>query len=351
MEFYLPKHRSELSDRENTVLRAVVQLFVLNASPVGSRMLARYIENELSLSAASIRNIMADLEAGGFITHPHTSAGRMPTDRGYRVYVDSLMHLERLSQQETMIVDELASRPRDTILKDASRLLSSLSSALAVVRVPKFTDIIVQKVELVPLTSDRLLVVVALESELVKTITLETGSLPDVRTISLVAQKINERLSGKPLRLIGELFSDVIPEGVSHDHSLLRLFVEHVERLAFVDDQSDVHLAGTQQLLSNPEFEQPQRMRSVIELLESEDVIVHMVDTIPDSEGIAVRIGNELRQEQLTEYSMVSTTYRIGTAKGSISLIGPKRMNYSKLMSLVHTVGDVLSTTLHNDIP
>lgn len=350
MSIYVPATGRELSHREKTVLRAIVQLFVLNASPVGSRMLARYIEDELALSAASIRNVMADLEDWGFITHPHTSAGRMPTDQGYRTYVDSLMGTETLSHQESKVVDELALRPRETILRDTSILLGTLSRALAVVRVPRFTDIIVNKVELFPISSNRLLVVLALESDIVRTVTMETGSILDPGALEAVSRQINEKMSGRPLRVIGEALGDF--GNVSNgERTLLRLFVEHVDRLTTVDEQNDVHLAGARQLLSHPEFEHPERMRSIIELLENEDIIVHMVDGIQDNVGVQVRIGNELHSEQLHDYSLITTTYRIGHANGSISLIGPKRMNYSKLMSLVHTVGNVLSSSLHSDIP
>lgn len=351
MDLFVPTPNEELSERESIILRAVVQLFVLNASPVGSRNLSRHLERDLNLSAATIRNVMADLEAWGYVTHPHTSAGRMPTDLGYRTYVDSLMQLEKLSRQESKIVDTLTLRPRETLLRDTSRILGSLSKALAIVRVPRFTEIIVRKVELLSLSSERLLVVLALESDLVHTITLETSSVPAAEQLDVVTRQINERLSGRPLRDLSELFQDLTEADPSAQPSLLRLFVEHVERLAISDDTADVHVSGAQQLLQNPEFVDPQRMRSVIELMENEDVIVHVVDSLQKDSGLSVRIGNEIHNEHLAEYSMVSTTYRVGAASGSISLIGPKRMNYSKLMALVQTVGHVLSTTLHSDIP
>jgi heat-inducible transcriptional repressor len=351
MALYVPDHNADLSDRERTILRAVVQLFILNASPVGSRILSRHLEHDLKLSPATIRNVMADLEDWGFISHPHTSAGRMPTDKGYRVYVDSLMQLEELSAPESKLVDELALRPRETILRDASRILGSLAKALAVVSVPRFAEIIVRKVELFPLSSERLLVVVALESDLVRTITLETGTLPEGGSLDQVASHINERLSGKPIRRITDVFPELNVAHESREPSLLRLFVEHMERLTLSEETTDIHMAGAQQLLQHPEFGNPEGMRSVIELMDNEDVIVHLVDAVPDSTDVSVRIGNELQNEQFSEYSMIATTYRVGSASGSIALIGPKRMQYSKLMALVHTVGHVLSRSLHNDLP
>ncbi len=340
----------ELNDRARTILRAVIQLFILNASPVGSRMLSRYLERELKLSAATIRNVMSDLEEQGYITHPHTSAGRMPTDKGYRLYVDTMLQLEGLTRRDSKIMDDLAQRPRETMLRDASRILGSLAKALAVVKLPRFTEIIVRKVELVPLSADRLLIVVALESDLVRTITLETSDLLESLDLDSLTRHINERLSGKPLRNLLDVFPEVQQEA-NQERSLLRLFVEHMEHLSTTVEPSSLHVAGAQELLSHPEFGSPDGMRSVIELMSNEDVIVHVVDSLQADDGVAVRIGNELQNDQLADYSLVATTYRIGHATGSIALIGPKRMQYSRLMALVRTVGDVVSNRLHDDLP
>lgn len=350
MSLLVPFER-ELTDREKTILRAVIQLFILNASPIGSRMLSRYVEQELKLSAATIRNVMSDLEDLGYITHPHTSAGRMPTDKGYRLYVDSLMQYESISTGDQKLVDELVTRPRDTILKDASRILGMLAKALAIVKVPRFSDIVVRRIDLFPLSSEKYLVVLALESDLVKTVTLETPSQLTNADLNTVVRFLNERLSGKSLRVVGDILSDIPIDVTESDKLLLRLFVEQADKLTLTDDAADVHVAGAPHLLQHPEFENPDRMRSVIELMENEDVIIHVVDTAPSVEGVTVRIGNELQHDQFSDYSLIATTYRLGTTSGSIALIGPKRMHYSRLMALVQTVGSVLSTKLDHNVP
>lgn len=341
---YLPQQREDLSDRERTILQAIVQLFILHASPVGSRVVSKFLEREMKLSPATIRNIMSDLEELGYIAHPHTSAGRMPTDKGYRFYVDTLMDVEHLPHQDTAILGELVHRPKELLFRDASKILSSLSHHLAVVRIPRFGDVVVRHVEILQLSSERLLVVLSLESDIVQTITMETASMPASGTVDEVKRLINERLVGRPLRMLSEIF----PEAQRDDHgstpSLVRLFVEHVERLGNVGTGTSVHVAGAQQLLTLPEFEDPDRMRSVIELIENEDVIIHLVDSAAQ-DGLNVRIGNELENEQFTDYSLVTTTYRVGSATGSVSLIGPKRMQYSRMMSLVQMVSNVLNTS------
>ncbi len=341
---YFPQQQHELNDRERTILQAVVQLFILHASPVGSRIVSKFLEREMKLSPATIRNIMADLEDHGYIAHPHTSAGRMPTDKGYRFYVDALMDVDHLPHQDTAILGELAQRPKELLLKDASKILSSLSHHLAVVRIPRFGDVLVRHVEILPLSSERLVVILSLESDIVQTITMETSSLPTAGTVDEVKRLINERLVGRPLHALSEIFPEVHRDDQGATPSLVRLFVEHVERLGTIGTGTSVHVAGAQQLLTLPEFEDPGRMRSVIELIEDEDVIIHLVDSATQ-DGLSVRIGNELAHEQFTDYSVVTTTYRVGSAKGSVSLIGPKRMQYSRMMSLVQMVSNVINTS------
>lgn len=342
-----------LSDREQSILRAVVQLFILHAVPVGSRVVSRYLEREMQLSPATIRNVMSDLEDAGYITHPHTSAGRMPTDKGYRLYVDSLMKIEGLPSEEThAVIANLLVTPRETVVREATRMLGSLSHHLALIELPQLRDAAVQKVDILRLTSDRLLVVISLESDIVRTVSLEwTGTLADA-SLDDVTRLINERLSGRPLSLLATLFPDVsalnadASSAYSGSNGLVRLFVEQVGRLGMSTEGSTLLMAGTQNLLTLPEFEDPARMRSVIELVENEDVIVHVLGSARDDQGVSVRIGNELLSEQLQDYSLVSTTYRIGPASGSVGLIGPKRMDYSRMISLVQMVSTVLSKTL-----
>ena len=351
---YVPSSDRELNERERTILQAIVHLFVLHANPVGSRIISKYLERMMRMSPATVRNVMADLEDLGYITHPHTSAGRMPTDKGYRTYVDTLIELERLPMEETHIVGKLAMSPRENVMRDASRILGSLSHHLAIVRLPQFRDILVTRVEMIPLSTERVLIVLALESDIVRTVTVESTHVPEPDTIHEVTRLINERLAGRPLRALTEIFPEILTEN-DKTPSLVRLFVEHVEKLQDISTGSTVHVAGVPNMLTHPEFIDPDKVRSVIELMENEDVIIHLVDsaTNPDGltvpEGISVRIGNELEHDELNEYSLVATTYRIGAATGSVGLIGPKRMQYSRMMSLVQLVSNALSTQLDTD--
>ena len=340
-------HDRELNDREKSILRSIVQSYILTATPVGSRFLSKTSE-EFTLSPATIRNVMADLEEMQFISHPHISAGRVPTDKGYRCYVDTLMDVQALPEQERHVVKEqLTALSQEQALKDASKILGALSHCLAIVELPQMSDIIIKRVHLLPLSSDRLLIAMELESNIVRTVTLETDLSVDSSALDQTAEFINSRISGKSIRFVREHLVEMMMEGVKGHHNLLRLFIDSVDTLLNPHALNDekVHIAGAQHLLEYPEFDSPNQLRGVIELVENEDVIIHLLDQREEKNDNSVQIviGNEMKEQRLIEYSMVMGSYSIKGAYGSIGLIGPKRMNYAKMVSLVKYMGQVLS--------
>ena len=335
----------ELNDREKEILRKIIQLYILKASPIGSRTLAKYIEQDFRLSPATIRNVMADLEELEYISHPHTSAGRIPTDKGYRFYVDSLNGIVNLNENDIIsAASGLATGDSETVLRGASRLLGMLSKYLGWVKIPNIIECCVQKIEIIPISSSRIVVVIALDSNIVRTVSLEADFELDSRFIRDITQFINDKISGRTLSFIKDNFADMIKDFSGSDMPVLRLFTESLDKI-FADQsaQDRVLMAGTQNLLGHPEFETPESVRSVIELVENEDIVIHLLDKIEDPQGIKVLIGHEMQNDIMNDYSLVLTNYSIGSAIGTIGLIGPKRMNYPKMISIVKTVADLLS--------
>jgi len=347
---FLPLHHRdrELTEREKDILRAIIQMYILSAEPVGSRFLSKYLEEHYKLSPATIRNIMGDLEDMGFIGHPHTSAGRIPTDRGYRMYVDSLMKTEGITNQiASFVQSNLHSASRESVLRDASKVLSSLSHYLGIVVLPNLSDVILKRLRLIALSSTRLLVVVELESDIVRTVTLESNFQLDYEALDEISRLLNEKITGRPISFLRDNFSTIIRDRIpEEDNAYLRLFVNSVETL-FSDynaPEDVVHIAGTQNLLEYPEFETKERVKGVIELIENEDLIVHILDRQEINEtGTYVMIGSEMGTEMLNEYSVIVSHYKFGDAKGSLGIIGPRRMNYSKLIPLLTHVAQTLS--------
>jgi heat-inducible transcriptional repressor len=340
----LPKSNTnrELTEREKEILRRIIHLYILKATPVGSRTLSKFIQQELS--AATIRNVMADLEEMEFISHPHTSAGRIPTDKGYRFYVDSLGELESLSRQELLTLEKTLSNS-EMVYKDASKILGLLSSYLSIVAIPQLIDLKVIRIELIMLSSSRLLIVIALDSNFVKTLTLETGFSIEHRQLDQISSYINEKVSGKPLKFIRDNFSEILKDYRHKDTPLMRLFVDSIDNILDIKNiKENIHIAGTPNLLEYPEFGNPERIKGVIELLENEDIIIHLLEKQEESgKNVNVLIGSEIQNELLDDYALVISNYRIGQARGSIGIIGPKRMPYSKMISLVSHVSEFLS--------
>lgn len=344
----IPKERAEreLNEREKAILRTIIHLYILNAAPVGSRVLAKYLERDMRLSPATVRNVMAELEELEYISHPHTSAGRFPTDKGYRFYVDSLMDAENLNESEILAVrSKLVTGSPEEVLRDASRVLGMISRCLGLVEIPHLKDLVVRRIELICMSSTRMLAVIALDSDIVRTVSLESTFEMDYRHLEEISAFINERVSGRPLKYLRDNFREMLADSELADTPLIRLFIESVDKLFDNRPFSErIHIAGTQNLLQHPEFEDLDKVKGIIELVENEDVIIHLLDKYESfDKNIQVLIGREMENDVLQDYSMVVSTYRMGSAAGSIGLIGPKRMNYSKMITLVGYVSRIIS--------
>ena len=341
------KRTEELNDRERGILRHIVHNYILTAIPVGSRYISKRIEAQLS--PATIRNVMADLEDEGFLSHPHTSAGRVPTDLGYRYYVDYLMEVEQLTEAEKRAIqDQLDKTPDPTeLLRETSRLLGKISKQLSVVSSPHFSSGTFEKIELIPITSSRLLVVISIRSGLVRTIMLEVGL--DVRreVLDRVGSLLNERLSGLTLQQIRESFPERVRDVQDEQTGLVRLFIDSVDEMFTDVHDEKVHIAGTQNIIEQPEFGDPKNFRSVIELIENQDMIVHLLEKHEGSDkNFVITIGSENDESRAQDYSVVTATYNIEGITGRVGLIGPKRMNYSKLVPLVDHVAKTIARML-----
>ncbi len=337
----------ELTERESEILRQIVQFYILKATPIGSRALSKFIEDEFKLSPATLRNVMSDLEELEYINHPHTSAGRVPTDKGYRYYVDTITKIEKLNKKEILTVqDTLIQENIESVFKNASKILGMLSKYLGVVQFPNIRELLVQKIELIHLSGSKILVVVALESNIVRTVTIEAAFDTEIEMLDHISRYINERISGKSLSYIRENFNDIISDFNLKNIPLVRLFTDSVDQIFSRERHKErVVITGTQNLLNYPEFEDLNSVKGVIELVENEDVIIHLLEQFEDISGVKVLIGKEMNHEVLQGYSLIKSSYKIGTLTGSIGLIGPKRMNYSKMIALVQCVSDILSNS------
>ena len=340
----------DLNDREKTILRSIVQQFILTASPVGSRNITKKFD--VGVSPATVRNIMSDLEDSGFINHPHTSAGRIPTDKGYRYYVDALMEIQKLKNSDKGIIDkslEQNTLETDEILKIASRLLSGITKQIACVTYPKLDNGILSRIQLVPLSSTRLLVVVSIKSGMVKTMTLEFESEVENSKLQKVEALLNERLNGLTFQEIRKTFKERFFDIGDTEKPIIRLFIDSVDKI-FKDQitEEKVVITGATNVIQQPEFDDPGKFQSVIELIEDKDIIIHIMDKkkSESTNSVLISIGSENEDEKFNEYSLITKEYNFGGTSGTVGIIGPKRMEYSKVVAIVSYLGDMLSEVL-----
>ncbi len=344
----------KLNDREKNVLRYIIQQFILTASPVGSRNIAK--KYDIGVSPATVRNIMSDLEESGFINHPHTSAGRIPTDKGYRFYVDSLMNIQKLRNREKELIEKsfVNDKPdTDEMVKLAGKLLSSITRQLACVSYPNLDSGIFEKLQIVSISSTRIMVVISIKSGLVKTITLEMDSEIKESQLESVQILLNERLSGLTFREIRDTFSDRFRDVDENQKPVIRLFIDSVDKIFKDEIKSDrVIVTGAKNIIHHPEFENPENFQSVIEMIEDKDIIIHIMEKSGENatDDIYISIGSENKEKKLQDYSFISKEYRFGETQGTLGIIGPKRMEYSKIVAIVDYMAKMLSEYLTNPI-
>ncbi|HVH68558.1 MAG TPA: heat-inducible transcriptional repressor HrcA [Gemmatimonadales bacterium] len=339
-----------LTERERQVLEAVIETYVASAEPAGSRTIARKFG---TLSAATIRNTMSDLEAKGYLYHPHTSAGRIPTDLAYRVYVNSLMRPSTVSARESHQIREELAEPSavDQILERAAQVLGVLTKELGVAVGPSFEDAVLERIELLQAGSERLLLVLTLKSGVVRSIFVEVPSHMAPDAVGNVALVLNDRLAGLTLREIRatlpERLRDAAPDAGARE--LLNIFIQEAEDLFEIPvpagSAGSVLLGSAQLLAGQPEFSTKERFQGLLEVTERRDVLREALAS-RRSQGLTITIGSEHQDPTLAPFTLVTASYRLGPFAGVIGVMGPTRMPYDKIVALVeHTsrlVGELL---------
>jgi heat-inducible transcriptional repressor len=338
-----------LTNREKEVLKFIVENFIKSAVPVGSRAVSK--QSDLSLSSATIRNVMSDLEEKELIKTPHTSAGRMPTDKGYRYYVNTLMNKAELKSNEINIIknqiqESLLSKLDDEdFLSETSRILGRITHQLAVVTQPFLSSGILEKIEVISLSSTKLLVIISIKSGYVKTLVLEIDSEIQRSKLERLTLFLNEHLSGIKLIQIRESLGDLLKNFNENEPELLQLFINSVDKIFSEEEKGgNVFIGGAGEVIMQPEFGDPKNFKNIVNLSEDKNLVLHIFqNTEENDEEVSIKIGSENLDKKLKDYSIVCSTYRFGDLKGKIGVIGPKRMNYAKIVSLMEYVSKLIS--------
>jgi heat-inducible transcriptional repressor len=347
----------ELTNRERRVLDAVIRIYVETAEPAGSRTLSQ--RSGLGVSPATIRNTMSDLEAKGFLFHPHTSAGRIPTHKAYRMYVDRLLASAMPAVAESdRLVEHLgaapgwraAASPIETILRRAAQTLGILTQELGVALGPRLGDSTLRSLDLVRVSSDRLLMVLTLEGGVMRTVFVEVpGDIADI-ALTEVTTVLNERLAGLTLEQIRTSLAERLRDSSQTlaTSELLNIFVQEAESLfdAALPSEMSVVLGQPSLLAEQPEFAGADRMRRLIELTERPQALAEALRKPGGAPGVSITIGAEHSDPRLDEFTVVTAEYKAGSLTGVIGVIGPTRMPYDKVISLVTHTSRLLTDLL-----
>ncbi|MFY9610435.1 MAG: heat-inducible transcriptional repressor HrcA [Blastocatellia bacterium] len=333
----------KFDDRKREILAAIVRAHVATGQPVGSFALAQ--QSSERLSSATIRNICAELEEEGFLTHPHTSAGRMPTDKGYRYYVDNSVATARLSRTdaariEERLLDEDSLASPDLLMERTSLLLSQLSNHVGIVVSPSITRDILHHVEFLKLPDSRILVITVSSGGRVQDRMIRVDEEFTQDELNSTGRYLAENFSGWTLAEIrDELLLRMTEEKALYD-KFLRNAVMLCSKSLQDGDQPDVFIEGASNIISKIDFADTERMRALFKMFEEKSRIVKILNECIQSaerEAVAVRIGSENKFLDLSDCTVIASPcfYSGGGSAGSIGVVGPTRLEYDRLISIV----------------
>ncbi len=339
----------DLDDRAGEILKSVIQAHVLTGEPIGSRTLSRGAG--LDLSPATIRNVMSDLEERGLLSQPHASAGRVPTDLAYRVYVDRLMSPPSIDAGSAHAIDEALGRNRGEIpelLGEAARQLSLVSQHVGVVLAPDMRRIVVEHLEFVRLDGRRVVAILVDRAGVVHNRILDVSDPFDQPDLDRIGQELSRRFAGQTLPSIREeIARELSEERAAYDLRRAKLLALGRDALAIDEAATEVLVEGASNLVGAPEFNDLPRTKELLRTLEQKGRLVGLLETVLTGQGVQVVIGHENPVSSLSDLSVVATTYRAGDrVLGTVGVVGPTRMEYARTIALVDHLAHVLTRFL-----
>ena len=338
-----------LTERSRQILEAIIEDYIKTAEPVGSRSVTR--RHGLSLSPATVRNVMSDLEELGFLASPHTSAGRVPTDKAFRFYVDSLLQVRAIDEeQRDEIRRHYRSQGRDVgeILKETSRILSSISHYIGIVVAPRFTANFFRQIEFVKLCGRRILAILVSESGVVQNRIVEANEEIPAEDLVRMSNYLNNLLQGLTISEVKtRIFQEMESDKVRYDELMSRALKLSEQTLDEPD--AEVFIEGQVNILEQPEFADVGRMKEIFRAFEEKGQLITLLDRCMDAERVNIFIGAENFLHRMTHMSVITAPYVSGrNTLGVLGVIGPTRMGYDRVIPIVDYTARMLSEILGN---
>ena len=338
----------ELDERKIKILQAIIQNYMETGEPVGSRTISKY--SDLKLSSATIRNEMSDLEEMGYIIQPHTSAGRIPSDKGYRLYVDRLIQEK---DQEVTEFKELMIRRTDRmeqVLKQIVKVLATNTNYAALISTPQYHRNKLKFIQLSRVDENQILAVIVAEGNIIRNKLLPVGEALDEETLLKLNILLNTVLNGKTVEEINLQMISGMKEQAGIHSNLISDVVDAVAEVIHADEGMEIYTGGATNIFRYPELSDNGKASELIKTLEEKQNLVELVNETLNSEdkGIHVYIGNETPVQSMKDCSVVTATYEIGQGlQGTVGIIGPKRMDYENVMNALKTMMEQLDEVFH----
>jgi heat-inducible transcriptional repressor len=336
-----------LSPRGKQILEAIIEDYIATAEPVGSRTVTR--RHPFSLSPATVRNVMADLEDLGFLTSPHTSAGRIPTDKAYRFYVNSLLAVKTIGrdeQEEIVRCCSLAGRDIGEVLKETSRLLSATSHYMGIVMAPRFDANVFRQMEFVKLGSRRILAIMVSQNGTVQNRIIEAAEEVSGNDLLRMSNYLNDLLKGLTIAQVrSRLLEELQSEKARYDSLMARALALSAQTLN--EESAEVFIEGQVNILEQPEFSDVAKMKDIFRTFEKKNAMLELLDRAMAAEGVQIFIGAESHLSGMPGMSLITSTYMTGkNTLGVLGVIGPTRMGYAKVIPIVDYTAKLVSRLL-----
>ncbi len=331
-------------NRKFEILRYVIRDYIETGEAVGSRTIEK--KYAPGISSATIRNEMSDLEELGYLIQPHTSAGRVPTQQAYRLYVDKylkLKEIDRITQEKVKLFYTAYAKEYSEAIKHTADLISSLTGLTAVVTTPHLSELNIRDVKLILIENERILMVIITKQGIVKTSEVRLSAEADERSLEHVANFLNACLKDMDTGFTLASFTGGINALDEIEQGILSEILLVIRKIINENNQERVYTAGTAQIFDNPEFKDAQKARKLIDILQKDDLISYLLYDCID-EGINIRIGTENELSELSDCALITSTYSFnGRPVGTIALIGSLRLDYDYAVSAIHMLTKALS--------
>ena len=335
--------------RKFRILQAIIDDYILTAIPVGSRTISK--KYEMGLSSATIRNEMSDLEELGYLDQPHVSAGRVPSAKAYRLYVDQLLKsgaIRTADAQSVRAYFDSRARQMEDVIAQAARVLSGLTQYTALVMSPKGKALHIRHLQLVPVNSRSALIVIVTDGGIMRDTVVPVGADLDADALYTISRTLTERLSGHTLAEAIAIMRDAYAE-LRSSRQLLSGIAEFLNSVETDASKAKLALGGSSNILNFPEYSDVEKAKGFLSVLEAKDKLIRLMETHGEM-AFTVRIGPETGIPELEDCSLVTATYRLGNdTHGTIGVIGPTRMQYGKVLSILSAMGKQLTDLFTQD--